>query len=49
MSTRIACMSAVASAVLLSANAHAGTIADQFHGGAFCVPWSAPPNPRQNQ
>src|SRR5678809_126920 len=40
MSTRIA-VGVVASAVLLGGTAHAGTIADQFHDGAFGLPWSA--------
>jgi len=49
MSTRIACMSVVASAALLSSTAHAGTIADQFRGGAFGLPWSASANAVQTK
>ncbi len=43
MSTRIA-VGIVACALLLGGTAHAGTIADQFRGGAFGLPWSASAN-----
>src|SRR5262245_20704432 len=41
MPNRIARSSLVTAAVLLSAAAHAGTISDQFRGGAFGLSWSA--------
>jgi len=41
MSTTIARFSLVMAAALASASAHAGTISDQFRGGAFGLPWSA--------
>jgi hypothetical protein len=44
MSNRTARFSLVTAAALLSATAHAGTISDQFRGGAFGLPWSANAN-----